>query len=99
MLKPYTRQQIQTDKVLSSISNIHEKNILEQILAHKNTLYNIIPITQYNIPLKDIPLPTDIKAIPAGAAGGNTNEITAPTTIQLIPTVDTAIDNLSAKLF
>lgn len=59
MLKPYTRQQIQTDKVLSSISNMQEKDILEQILIRKDTLYNIIPITQYNIPLKDVITNTD----------------------------------------
>lgn len=59
MLKPYTRQQIQTNKVLSSISNMQERNILEQILIRKDTLYNIIPITQYNIPLKDVITNTD----------------------------------------
>lgn len=69
MLKPYNRQQIMTDKVLSSISNMQEKNILEQILTRKGTLYNIIhiPISipkynnipQYNIPLKDVITKTD----------------------------------------
>ena len=44
-------------------------------------------------------LPAVIKDIPKGAAGGNTNDTTAPTTILVIPTVDIAIDNLSAKLF
>ena len=41
MLKPYTRQQIQTNKVLASIDDIYERNILEHILTHKDTLYNI----------------------------------------------------------
>lgn len=42
MLKPYTRQQIQTDKILDSIDDIHERDILKQILTHKDTLYNTI---------------------------------------------------------
>ncbi len=54
MLKPYTRQQIQTDKMLSDIGDIYEKNILEHILTHKDTLYNITPNTKSYTPLRDI---------------------------------------------
>lgn len=59
MLKPYTRQQIQTDKVLSIIGNTYCKNMLEQILTHEDILYSIIPNTKSNTPLKDIVNNTD----------------------------------------
>ena len=42
MLKPYKRQQIQTDKILDSIYDTHVRDILKRILTNKDTLYNII---------------------------------------------------------
>lgn len=42
MLKPYKRQQMQTDRVLSFRCDTYYKDILKQILTHKDTLYNII---------------------------------------------------------
>lgn len=59
MLKPYTRQQIQTDKILSSINNIHDRNTVEQILTHKDILYNIIPNTKCYISLSSMITNTD----------------------------------------
>ena len=48
MLKPYNRQQIQTDKMLSDIGDTHYREMLTQILTHEDTLYNVIPSTKYN---------------------------------------------------
>ena len=59
MPKPYNRQQIQTNKVLSSISDTYYRNVLEQILTHKDTLYNIILGKRRNILLRDIITNTD----------------------------------------
>lgn len=59
MLKPYNRQQIQTGKVLSVIGDTYYKDMLEQILTHKDTLYNIIPNTKCNTSLSDIITNTD----------------------------------------
>lgn len=60
MLKPYTRQQIQTDKILSSINNTHRRKILRQILTHKDTLYNtVIPNIECITSLESIITNTD----------------------------------------
>ena len=59
MLKPYTRQQIQTGKVLSVIGDTYYKDILEQILTHKDTLYNIIPFREHYPLLRNIITNTD----------------------------------------
>lgn len=59
MLKPYTRQQIQTDKVLSAIGNSHYRNMLKRILTHEDTLYNIISNTKSNTLLSSIVTNTD----------------------------------------
>ena len=67
MLKPYTRQQIQTNKVLSIINDTYYKDILEQILTHEDTLYNIIPSSRGNILLRDIITNTDSVVIVIGA--------------------------------
>lgn len=59
MLKPYTRQQMQTNKVLYSINDTNDRNIIERILTHKDTLYNIIPNTKSYTLLSDIITNTD----------------------------------------
>ena len=59
MLKPYIRQQMLTNKVLYSINDTNDRNIIERTLTHKDTLYNIISPTKSCIPLSDIITNTD----------------------------------------